>query len=405
MAKPYFRQVPDFEYISRNKGEKNISEYIAVKNLFKRGKLREDIFGNLQFFEKYSIIGDERPDNVAYKFYGDSTLDWVVLLSNNILNIQTEWPLPQSSLDKFLLDKYGSYDTLYNGVHHHETIEIKNSLGITVLKGGLRISPKWKTSGNFLEIVNSKIQNIYAGDGTTATNIVTVETVNGIAGLKVGSRISINNVTEPQYNGKYVVKEILTTETGSITSFTYEIATVPDVASPILASPRQEEILFSFSDTETIVVKAVQDQSSITGLNYEVGTIEVYVNGNQLDENFYDATSGISIEFFVFFNEGDIIEIKSNGPGLVKANSYYYEYWDDGLGYSVEVPSTSFVKEVTNYDYENALQEEKRNIFILKPIYLNVVFNDMDDLMPYKEGSTQYVNATLKRGDNIRLYE
>mgnify|MGYP000748593789 CR=1 FL=1 len=134
MTKPYFRQVPNFEYVSRNFGEQNISDYVAVKNLFKRGKLREDIFGNLAFFEKYSIIGDDRPDNVANKFYGDSTLDWIVLLSNNILNIQSEWPMTQRTFDQVMLQRYGSYDNLYNGIHHYETEEIKSSLGITVLK-------------------------------------------------------------------------------------------------------------------------------------------------------------------------------------------------------------------------------------------------------------------------------
>jgi hypothetical protein len=239
MTKPYFRQVPNFEYVSRNKGEQYISDYIPVKNLFKRGKLREDIFGNLAFFEKYSIIGDERPDNVAYKFYDDSTLDWVILLSNNILNIQSEWPMTQKTFDEFLLEKYNSYDNLYNGIHHYETEEIKNSLGITVLAGGLKMSPTWETNGNFIK-----------------------------------------------------------------------------------------------NDT-----------------------------------------------------------------------SYYYEYWDQGLEYVVQVPSSSFIKPITNYEYENTIEENKRNIYILKPRYLNIIFNDMDDIMPYKKGSQQYVSENLKKGDNIRLYE
>ena len=76
----YFRQVPDFDYINRNAGSTLISDYLPVKNLFKRGKLREDIFGNLAYFTKYQIVGDERPDNVAYDFYNDATLDWVILL-------------------------------------------------------------------------------------------------------------------------------------------------------------------------------------------------------------------------------------------------------------------------------------------------------------------------------------
>jgi hypothetical protein len=342
MTKPYFRQVPNFEYISRNPGDKYISEYIPVKNLFKRGKLREDIFGNLNFFEKYSIIGDERPDNVANKFYGDSTLDWIVLLSNNILNIQTEWPMTQDTFDKVMLERYGSYENLYSGVHHYETEEIKNSLGVTVLSSGLRLKPSWKTNGNFLEIINSKIANISSGiDGEALIPgaIVYVYMIEGILGLEVGDQVTIDNVSERQYNGQHIITSILSQEQDIVYGFTYNLPFIPDVIQPTLADPRKEEVHYTVSE-------------------------------------------------------------QSLNPG----NSYYYEYWDSGLGYAVQVPSTSFVREVTNYEYENQLQEDKRNIFVLKPRYLNVVFNDMDDIMPYRRGSQQYISETLKRGDNIRLY-
>ena len=49
-------------------------------------------------------------------------------------------------------------------------------------------------------------------------------------------------------------------------------------------------------------------------------------------------------------------------------------------------------------------EDDKRNIFTLKPEYLNVIFNDMDEIMPYKKGASQYVSDTLKKGENIRLY-
>jgi hypothetical protein len=340
MTKPYFRQVPNFEYISRNPGDKYISEYIPVKNLFKRGKLRDDIFGNLQFFEKYQIIGDERPDNVAYKFYNDETLDWVVLLSNNILNIQSEWPMTQRTFDKVMLEKYGSYENLYSGIHHYETEEVKNSLGITVLKGGINISPTWKTNGNFLEMDSSKIGTIFSGDTITPSTEVTVYSEKEIPNLEVGSQIVIANVSEKEYNGQHLVSEIIIQgETGAI-AFKYILSSTPNIAFPTLADPKKEEILFTIRETSTIA-----------------------------------------------------------------GNSYYYEYWDAGLGYSVLVPSTSFVRGVTNYEYEFAIEDNKRNIYILNPRYLNVIFNDMDDIMPYKKGSQQYVTENLKRGDNIRLYE
>jgi hypothetical protein len=335
----YFRQVPNFEYVSRTAGEQNISDYIEVKNLFKRGKLREDIFGNLTFFNKYKIIGNERPDNVAYKVYSDETLDWVVLLSNNILNIQSEWPLTQQAFDKVMFEKYGDYETLYGGIHHYETTEIVNSNGVTVLPAGLRVPNTWNTNGNFIEVNNTKISQIFSGNGVVPTTTATVTVNNGIYGLNVGSQVTINNVTEKIYNGTFVVTSaVIPFGDGRAVSFTYELSSTPNVASPTLADPRTEEVLL---------------------------TIE-----------------------------------SPNGTG----NSYYYEYYDDGLGYSVQVPRDSFVREVTNFEYENQLEEDKRNIFILKPRYLSVVFNDMDDLMPYKKDGVQYVNPTLKRGSNIRLY-
>ena len=85
----YFSEVPDFEYVSRLPDAK-ISDYIRVKNLFRRGFLREDIFQDLTFFTKYQVRGDDRPDNVAFEIYKDSTLDWLVLTANNIVNIQDE---------------------------------------------------------------------------------------------------------------------------------------------------------------------------------------------------------------------------------------------------------------------------------------------------------------------------
>lgn len=73
----YFSKLPDLNYVSRLPDAK-ISDYITVKNLFKRGFLREDIFQDLMYFTKYQILGDDRPDNVAHKIYGDKNLDWIL---------------------------------------------------------------------------------------------------------------------------------------------------------------------------------------------------------------------------------------------------------------------------------------------------------------------------------------
>ena len=138
MAKKYFRYIPDFDYVSRLSKAQNISDYIRVKNLFKRTKISEEIFSDLTFFTKYQIIQDERPDNVAYKVYGDSNLDWVVLLSNNIINVQQEWPLEHQSYYNYLINKYGSDAALQN-IHHYETEILRDSSGKLIQRGGITV--------------------------------------------------------------------------------------------------------------------------------------------------------------------------------------------------------------------------------------------------------------------------
>lgn len=217
----YFSQIPDFDYVSRLPDAK-ISDYITVKNLFKRGKLREDIFQDVSIFTKYQIKGDDRPDNVAFDFYGDANLDWLVLTCNNIINVYSEWPMTQFNFENYLLEKYLTYDNI-SAVHHYETTQVTNTLGAVIVPAGLEVD------------------------------------------------------------------------------------------------------------------------------------------------------SDFSVSFF-----------------------------DDEVGgMTTKYP----VSTITNYQYEEKLQTERRNIFLLESRYLNVVKDDLEEMMQYEKGSTQYMSRTLKRGENIRLFQ
>ena len=138
----YFKRLPDINY-------QNLEELSSPgltnrsKNLFRRAKLREDIASNATFFENYFIVGDERPDNVAFKVYGEEDLDWVILITNNILNIQEEWPMPTNLYNDYLLEKYGSYEAIYD-VHHYESKIIRNVDGVQVLPGGLQVDQNFR---------------------------------------------------------------------------------------------------------------------------------------------------------------------------------------------------------------------------------------------------------------------
>lgn len=137
----YFDEFPDILLPSFANDRNSSSDFVRSKNLFKRAKIRDDFFSTATVFDLYSIIGDDRPDNVAQKLYGDSELDWVVLLSNNIINIRDEWPMSQYDLERYLDNKY-SQEQL-SEIHHYETKEVKTDFGMLLLQEGLWVDANY----------------------------------------------------------------------------------------------------------------------------------------------------------------------------------------------------------------------------------------------------------------------
>ena len=130
----YFRELPDLEYQSFLSDSISSQSYLRVKNLFRRNKLRDDLQNNFTVFNKYEIMEGARPDTVAEELFGNSELDWVVLLTAGIINVRDEWPLSNQDLYEFTENKYG-FENI-NNVHHYETTEVKDSLGRLILPEG-----------------------------------------------------------------------------------------------------------------------------------------------------------------------------------------------------------------------------------------------------------------------------
>ena len=133
----YFRQLPDLDYPSLANDRKSAYDYQVVKNIFKRAVLRDDIFDEVVAFTKYSVVGDERPDQVAFDFYGDSGLDWVVLTTNNIIHVRDEWPMGNQDFLTYLNGKYT--DQELSNIHHYETDLLRDSQGKLIQPKGLNV--------------------------------------------------------------------------------------------------------------------------------------------------------------------------------------------------------------------------------------------------------------------------
>ena len=133
----YFRQLPNLDYPSLKNDRTSAYDYQVVKNIFKRAIIRDDIFDEATAFTKYSVVGDERPDQVAAGFYNDSTLDWVVLTTNNIVHVRDEWPMGNQDFLTYLNEKYTTEEL--SNIHHYETKLIRDSSGKLIQPVGLTV--------------------------------------------------------------------------------------------------------------------------------------------------------------------------------------------------------------------------------------------------------------------------
>jgi len=156
----YFRELPDVDYQSFLSDSISSKEYLRVKNLFRKNKLRDDLQNVFTIFDKYEIVEGARPDTVAEEFYGSAELDWVVLMTAGIINVRDEWPLSNYVLYRYIENKYG-IENLSN-VNYYETIEVKNSSGRLILPEGKIVDENftlnYTDNGNAISLSGSDVR-------------------------------------------------------------------------------------------------------------------------------------------------------------------------------------------------------------------------------------------------------
>lgn len=158
----YFKYVPNIEYdVKPIQYPFSESEFVVAKNFFKRYQINPDIFNYAVYFNKYSIKDDERPETIANDFYEDPFLDWIIILTNNIINPIFDWPMSEYQLQKQL---ELNYDDPYGEIAYYETQEYYNSEGTLILEGGLKVDETFYNSP--FEYYDAGVVN------TTSGNIV-----------------------------------------------------------------------------------------------------------------------------------------------------------------------------------------------------------------------------------------
>jgi len=142
----YFRHLPNIAYQSPLSHKNRSDDYIVIKNIFRRTKIFDFLSSNVSVFQKFVIGDGARPDTVAEDLYGDSSLDFVVILTAGITNINHQWPIQDHQVYDFALEKYGS-EAEMTSIHHYETLEIVDDKGRLILPPELIVDGDFKISG------------------------------------------------------------------------------------------------------------------------------------------------------------------------------------------------------------------------------------------------------------------
>jgi hypothetical protein len=142
----------------------NTNTIVPVTNITKRFAVTNFLNNSKATFDEYYIQDGERADIIAYEYYGDQTLDWLIFLVNEIHDPYFQWALSEDRFKSYMIQKYGSLAYAYQTVHHYEKIIQQQS---EINDGGVtRIIPEKTltvdfTTYNSLIASERKVLSIY----------------------------------------------------------------------------------------------------------------------------------------------------------------------------------------------------------------------------------------------------
>ena len=95
---------------------KNNGNFKLLPDILRRVKQRNAIKSGQFIFDTYDVKNGEKPEDIAYKWFGDAQLHWVILMTNDVTDRYYQWPMNDAQFEEFIADKYSNPDA----VHHYE---------------------------------------------------------------------------------------------------------------------------------------------------------------------------------------------------------------------------------------------------------------------------------------------
>jgi hypothetical protein len=179
----YFDSFPKREYDINGK---RLAQYTFVTDIMFRINIIRSVLSNVSAYYEYLINDTDTPEILADKLYGSAEAHWMILLANDMVDPQYDWPLNSDAFQRYIIAKYGSVETAKITAHHHEKVITREESYSGMITESRYIVNESKLTVNDLDVPYDYYDNLpetqgvstyNMGDGQTVVEIVRREVV------------------------------------------------------------------------------------------------------------------------------------------------------------------------------------------------------------------------------------
>lgn len=214
---------------------KRLVNGILLTDLIARVKIADRYINEDSLYYQYEFKDSDTAESIAHKYYKNPELHWIILITNQIFDVNFDFPMSYDVFKNYILDKYknmGAPSSLkienqgsgyVDGYYDNVTLSIKNSDDLNTIGSGILVD---------LTVGSGKVTNVsvYRGGSNYDANTVFTIDNTSLGGSGSGLELSILNfmngieysttTIHPEFGYQKTVK-ITDTRTGEIISKQY----------------------------------------------------------------------------------------------------------------------------------------------------------------------------------------
>jgi hypothetical protein len=271
-----------------NRFQKTVYNGYVCKNIMARIRIAQALDEDNLALLPYTLKDGDRPDNIAFSYYGDPHMDWIIYITNNILDPHFDWPLDEKSLQEFIRNKYGSIDAAQKKILFYrvdwaadETTLLPEQYAALAEGAKKYWSPTLGLGNQVVFYERKKVDwqvstnRVIELTVDTVNNFVSGERVNGNSGVGLGDIVFINTADNKltlkniEGTGAFANSMVIVGDTSGASATISDVITIATAIDPAESIYWNSVTAWDFQQEENVRKKQIVllDKSFASGLD------------------------------------------------------------------------------------------------------------------------------------------